>query len=215
MIYGKSLDYLKLFWGSGKTWWNEAKQIVTMKVTMKKKRLVPVLMLKKKKIHWMDSLCVIVSKRHDKRLQKAIIFTRNIWSVRKVEVRYEEVLFPSSYYRMSQERKKKKEKKNACSYNVDTKRCTFCTLNLYKHCLFSCSSYFKCQGGCCFQQGNVSGCTCQASSSLWCQRNNFERGARKQHHLPAHDLYKSFQCYLFLGLPGKLKHKERRGEKHI
>lgn len=34
----------------------------------------------------MDSLCVIVSKQHDKRLQKAIIFTRNIWSVRKVEV---------------------------------------------------------------------------------------------------------------------------------
>lgn len=45
----------------------------------KKKRLVPVLMLKKKKkIHRMDSLCVIVSKQHDKRLQKAIIFTRNI-----------------------------------------------------------------------------------------------------------------------------------------
>ena len=123
---------------------------------------------------------------------------------------------PRTIERVRKEKKKKrKEKKNACSYNVDTKRCTFCTLNLYKHCLFSCSSYFKCQGGCCFQQGNVSGCTCQASSSLWCQRNNFERGARKQHHLPAHDLYKSFQCYLFLGLPGKLKHKERRGEKHI
>lgn len=59
----------------------------------------------------MDSLCVIVSKQHDKRLQKAIIFTRNIWSVRKVEVGYEEVLFPSSCYRMSQEGKKKKKKR--------------------------------------------------------------------------------------------------------
>lgn len=32
MIYGKSLDYLKLFWGSGKTGWNEAKQVIKMNV---------------------------------------------------------------------------------------------------------------------------------------------------------------------------------------
>lgn len=50
--------------------------------------------------------------------------------------------FSSSYNNISH----KKEKKNACSYNVDTKRCTFCTLNLYKHCLFSCSSYFNVEG---------------------------------------------------------------------
>ena len=49
MIYGKSLDYLKLFWGSGKTWWNEAKQIVTMKVTMEKKEVSACSDVEKKK----------------------------------------------------------------------------------------------------------------------------------------------------------------------
>lgn len=33
MIYGKSLDYLKLFWGSGKTQWYETKQFIKMKAT--------------------------------------------------------------------------------------------------------------------------------------------------------------------------------------
>lgn len=75
--------------------------------------------------------------------------------------------FPS----LHNSRSHKDRKENACFYHADTKRCSFCTLNLYKHCLFSCSSNFKCQGDYCFQQGNVSRCTCQtASSSLWCQQ---------------------------------------------
>lgn len=92
---------------------------------------------------------------------KAIIFTR-VFKCSKLEMRYEEVLSPPhTIVEVT-----KKRKGNACSYYVDTKRCTFCTLNLYKHCLFSCSSYFKCQGDCCFQWDNVSRCICQASSSL-------------------------------------------------
>lgn len=50
-----------------------------------------------------------------------------------------------------------------------------CSLNLYKHCLFSCSSYFKCRGDCCFRLGNVFRCTCQASSSLWCQQTTLSQ----------------------------------------
>lgn len=56
MIYGKSLDYLKLFWGSGKTRWNEAKRMVMMKVTggpkqkrKKKKKVSACSDVKKKK----------------------------------------------------------------------------------------------------------------------------------------------------------------------
>lgn len=45
------------------------------------------------------------------------------------------------------------------------KRCTFCILNLYKHCLFPCSNYFKCQGGSLVSAGVVSlEAKCQAFS---------------------------------------------------
>lgn len=55
-------------------------------------------------------------------------------------VRYGEVVVLRS-----RSREERNRKENACSIHVDTKHCTFCTLNLYKCCpfLFFCFSYFN------------------------------------------------------------------------
>lgn len=49
-------------------------------------------------------------------------------------VRYGEVVYPLVLRSRSREERKRKE--NSCSLHVDTKHCTFCTLNLYKCCPF-------------------------------------------------------------------------------
>lgn len=86
----------------------------------------------------------------------------------KLGVKCEEV--PTPPHTTLWVRKINENKKNAYSRNVDTKHCTFCTLNLYK-CLFFMFKFFSnVKRDYCSQQRNESRCTRQASSSFWCQQ---------------------------------------------
>lgn len=87
MIYGKSLDYLKSFRGSGKTQWNEAKIIMSMKHESYwwTKRLVPVPMLK----DTLNGFPMFNHLRQYQRLQKQSFLLEH-FKCSKLEVKYEE-----------------------------------------------------------------------------------------------------------------------------